>query len=58
NPVTNAQVALSYFKRGHTDNPGSMAAAAQRPANRADYARKVNSNMAEAARMVHDMGLA
>ncbi len=58
NPTINAQVALSYFRKGHTDNPGAMAAAAQRPANRADYARKVNSNMAEAARMVHQMGLA
>ena len=58
NPVTNAQVALSYFKRGHSDNPGAMAAAAQRPANRADYARKVNSNMGEAARMLQQMGYA
>ncbi|MBS1953214.1 MAG: transglycosylase SLT domain-containing protein [Cyanobacteria bacterium SZAS-4] len=57
-PETNARVALSYFRRGHTSNPGAMAAAAQRPANRADYARKVNSNMAEAARMVEEMGLA
>ncbi|CAN5202064.1 hypothetical protein BH10CYA1_BH10CYA1_49190 [soil metagenome] len=57
-PATNARVALSYFRRGHTDNPGAMAAAAQRPANRADYARKVNSNMSEAARMVQAMGLA
>ncbi len=57
-PVTNARVALSYFRHGHSDNPGAMAAAAQRPANRADYARKVNSNMAEAAQMVRSMGLA
>ncbi|HEY9731011.1 MAG TPA: transglycosylase SLT domain-containing protein [Drouetiella sp.] len=57
-PVTNAQVALSYFQRGHVNNPGAVAAAAQRPADRADYARKVNSNMAEAAQMVRAMGLA
>lgn len=57
-PVTNAEVALSYFRKGHVSNPGAMAAAAQRPANRADYARKVNSNMAEAERMVQQMGLA
>jgi Transglycosylase SLT domain len=58
NPETNAEVALSYFRRGHCGNPGEMAAAAQRPANRADYARKVNSNLAEAERMVQQMGLA
>lgn len=57
-PATNAEVALSYFRKGHVNNPGAMAAAAQRPANRGDYARKVNSNMAEAERMVHQMGLA
>lgn len=56
-PVINAQVALSYFPRGHINNPGAAAAAAQRPADRADYARKVNSNMAEAAQMVRAMGL-
>ncbi|RTL44596.1 MAG: hypothetical protein EKK48_04920 [Candidatus Melainabacteria bacterium] len=58
NPQINAEVALSYFQRGRTNNPGAMAAAAQRPANRADYARKVNANMAEAEQMVRAMGLA
>ena len=57
-PQRNAEIALSYFHRGHSSNPGAMAAAAQRPANRADYARKVNSNMAEAERLVQEMGLA
>ncbi|HEY9677782.1 MAG TPA: transglycosylase SLT domain-containing protein [Drouetiella sp.] len=58
NAQTNAEVALSYFRKGHVSNPGAVAAAAQRPANRADYARKVNSNLAEAEQMVRAMGLA
>jgi hypothetical protein len=54
-PETNAKVALSYFKKGEQQNPGAMAAAAQRPADRAGYARKVNARMAQARQLLHEV---
>jgi hypothetical protein len=53
-PVTNARTALSQFKHGQVSNPGAMAAAAQRPADRAGYAAKVNARMAQAARLLQE----
>lgn len=57
-PHTNAHVALSYFKRldGRVHDPGQLAAAAQRPANRAEYAAKVDRYLGAADRLIQMYG--
>jgi len=51
-PEANARVALSYFKKGEQQNPGTMVANAQRPADRAGYARQINARMAQARQLL------
>ena len=58
-PLTNARVALKYFKQQQdkgVSDPGALAAAAQRPKYRQEYAGKVNSNMAAADELIRKYG--
>lgn len=55
-PVTNARTALSYFQHGHVSNPGMMVANAQRPADRAGYAAKLNARLAQAQQLLRQSG--
>ncbi|MHB2016895.1 MAG: transglycosylase SLT domain-containing protein [Candidatus Xenobia bacterium] len=54
NPQANAEVALSQFAalNGKYSDPGQLAAAAQRPADPAGYARQVDSKLAEARQLL------
>ena len=53
-PRTNAETALSEFARnkGKYSDPGQLAAASQRPANRQAYASKVDEAIPEARRLL------
>lgn len=53
-PRTNAEVSLGNLARidDRYSDPGRAAAASQRPAHPADYARRVNASMDEAARLM------
>jgi hypothetical protein len=53
-PRRNAEVALSVFaaNKGKYSDPGQLAAASQRPADRAGYARKVDAMLPEARRLL------
>ncbi len=53
-PVTNAEVALSEFRRneGRCGSPGELAAISQRPRNRYAYARMVDAAVPEARRLL------
>jgi hypothetical protein len=54
NPHDNAEVALSVFAqhKGQYSDPGELAAASQRPADPAGYARKVDANLEEARKLL------
>jgi len=54
NPVLNARVALSEFKKHQyqCSSPGDLAATSQRPANRRAYACAVNAALPEARRLL------
>jgi hypothetical protein len=51
-PVTNTEVALSEFRKHGRGDPGMVAAASQRPKNRAAYARLVDEAVPEARRLL------
>ncbi|MFN8613456.1 MAG: transglycosylase SLT domain-containing protein [Vulcanimicrobiota bacterium] len=53
-PRRNAEVALSVFaaNKGKYSDPGQLAAASQRPADREGYARKVDAMLPEARRLL------
>jgi len=55
---TNARVALRYFKEQEDAgmSNGSLAAAAQRPQNRREYAHKVNATLATADKLIGEYG--
>lgn len=58
-PLTNARVALKYFKQQQEhgmSNPGDLAAAAQRPKYRREYAAEVNSYLPTAAALIRKYG--
>lgn len=60
-PATNANVALGVFEQTqskyHFSDPGALAAASQRPADRVGYARKVDANIQEADAILRAYGL-
>lgn len=60
-PTTNAATALGVFEstesRYHFTDPGALAAASQRPADRVGYAKSVDAHMQDAASILHAYGL-
>ncbi|MGH7486813.1 MAG: hypothetical protein ACRD3W_11640, partial [Terriglobales bacterium] len=59
-PEKNARVALEYFKKleHRYQDPGALAAAAQRPLYRGQYARKVDSMLSQADALIKQYGAA